>query len=169
MTGIIGQAFLTNIGVVFWWFLGTPSKWCFGRFRKDKEKELRSWAETRRVNLQRMLLTSCDTQAVTGIALAAAGFLQVEELPLYDLAIIGDLLSVSANSYAVLLLYGLRQKSERSRRAVVAAGQTDSPKAWHSIFDARLPISVAYITLYFLFNVHASKRFDNAVANHECL
>ncbi|KAK0646093.1 hypothetical protein B0T16DRAFT_153344 [Cercophora newfieldiana] len=170
MTGIIGQAFLMNIGVLFWWFLGTPSKWCFGRFRKDREKELRTWAGTRRLNLQRMLLTSCDTQAVTGIALAAAGFMQVDELPLYDIALILNLLSISANSYSVLLLYGLRQKSERSRRALVAANETSaSTQPWLFLLDARLPISIAYIALYFLFSAHAMERFDNALANHDCL
>src|SRR5437588_1738662 len=99
-----------NAAVMVWWFLGAPTKWYLNHFRKTQEDRLHHWTDHRRQYLQRALFMSADTFAVTGIALTTAGLIQIWELPIYHLAVILDLLSISANAQAVMLLYGLRQK-----------------------------------------------------------
>jgi hypothetical protein len=104
---------------------------------------------------------------VTGIALTTAGLIEVKVLPFYNLAVILDLLSISANGQAVLLLYGLRQM--RIFRTEAAETQNRGELSWYSILDPRLPIFLSYVTIYFAFSALVTQRFDTADTNRDCL
>jgi hypothetical protein len=158
-----------NIAVLSWWFFGTPWKWFLRKFRKGRAETLREWGRTRRSRLQRSLFMASDTQAVTGIALTVASLMQAEALPLYDLAMVLDLLSISANGQALLLLYGRRQRRISQRERSVDALAVNRPGSWEALRDPRLFISLAYVAIYFAFSSLATQRFNNADANGDCL
>lgn len=149
-----------NIAVLVWWFLGTPTKWYLEHFRVGQENRLLMWTARRRQHLQRALFMSADTQAVTGIALTTAGLIQIWELPIYHLAVILDLLSISANSQAVMLLYGMRQK-----RAIRKREGRPRP----SLVDPRLFVSVTYVSIYFAFAGLTYQHFDDPEPDRDCL
>lgn len=149
-----------NVAILIWWFLGTPMKWYLRRFREAKEKDLLAWSESRRERLKSVFFISADTQAMTGIALSTAGLIQIWNLPIYHLAVILDLLSISANGQAVMLLYGLRQKQKLRK---------PGRRQWHSLVDPRLPVSLAYISIYYAFSALTYERFNDPLPGRDCL
>jgi hypothetical protein len=149
-----------NVAVLVWWFWGTPMKWYLKHFKIANEKRLLQWIDRRRQPLQRVLFMSADTQTVTGIALTTAALFQFWNLPIYHIAVILDLLGISANSQAVMLLYGMNQTRAMGRSV---------KRRWHSLLNPRLPISVAYVLMYYTLAGLAYTRFNDIDPGRDCL
>lgn len=118
----------------------------------------------RRRQLEKILFVWADTQTVTGIALAIAGIVRIKTMPLYHIAVLSDLLTISADGQAVVLIYAFMQ--------LFMPKDAPSPgtRVWYKrIWMPRALISVAYISIYLAFATKALERFNKADENQECL
>lgn len=130
--------------------------------------------KNRRRQLEKILFVWADTQTVTGIALAIAGIVHIKTMPLYHIAVLSDLLTISADGQAVVLIYAFVQLFTQEHAP--APGQAHDIAAapptrlWYKrIWMPRALISAAYISIYLAFAAKALERFDNADKNQECL
>lgn len=107
------------------------------------------------------LFISADAQAVTGIALTTAGLIQFRELSLYHLAVILDLLTISANGQAVMYLYGIHQRR-------MTAKFSDRQRWYSLLTNPRAYISLIYISIFYALAALTYKRFDKKLFG-DCL
>jgi len=113
--GLTSQAFLMNVTIMFWFL--RPSM-------RDAIEELFS--------------TWSDIQTVTGLSLVIAGLDQFDQLKMYHLAVVLDLLSIAADGQAIMLYY----LTASLRKA-----------------NLRLVASVLFVALYGALAVRAYSRF----------
>jgi hypothetical protein len=164
-----------NASVLVWWFLGDPLDWIMGPRPVHSEQDSRNILqkmfdslENRRRRLEKVLFVWADTQTVTGLALTIAGLIQINNLSLYHIAVLTDLLSISANGQAAILIYAFAQV--RTQQDILGAATPTSKRKWYKrIWIPRALISIAYLGTYLALASIALSHFDNANEHHQCL